>query len=98
DPGEEGRSQLASGAGMDPEMDRGWAAYLTIYGKEANVQPDGTMKININSDDLQTLSDDLQEIGFSDEWVNFIIAYRQFGPYTEPQTSSSSGTNQNPQS
>ena len=86
--GEEGRSQLAEGAGVDPEWDRGWAAYLTVYSKEANLMADGTPKININSNDLSTLSEDLNEIGFSQEWVNFIIAYRQFGPYTAPTSPS----------
>src|SRR5262249_53922552 len=52
DANEQGRTQFASGSGMDPEMDRGWAAYLTIHAKESNVQPDGTMKIDLNMSDL----------------------------------------------
>ena len=40
-------------------MDCGWAAYLTLYSAESNLQSDGTPKINLNGSDLQKLHDDL---------------------------------------
>ncbi len=88
DPSEEGNSQIAEGSGTDPEMNRGWAAYLTLHAKEANVQPDGiTPKINLNTNDLQQLHDDLSQVAqFSDDWVNFILAYRLYGG-TQPKES-----------
>ena len=63
------------------EVDRGWASYFTLYSVEANLRPDGTPRIDLNGNDMELLRDDLSAI-FTDEWVEFIIAYRQFGPYT----------------
>ena len=39
DASEQSLPQLAESNDADQEMDRGWASYLTIYGKEANIQP-----------------------------------------------------------
>ncbi|MGI9519705.1 MAG: general secretion pathway protein GspK, partial [Pirellulaceae bacterium] len=64
----------------DPEMQLGWANYLTLYSKENNLNPAGLQRIYINSDDLDQLYDDLRS-EFNDEWSNFIIAYRQNGAY-----------------
>ena len=93
DAGEQKLPQIADSANADPETNRGWAAYLTLYGKESNLQSDDTLKFDLNSSDLQGLHDDLASV-FSDEWVNFIIAYRLYGGTTPPATSSngSSGT------
>ncbi len=65
----------------DPSMMRGWAAYLTLYGMELNVRPDGSAKIDLNSDDLETLYDQLYT-EFGPVWAAFIVGYRQSGPYT----------------
>ena len=89
DSGELGGSQLAEASGADPEMSRGWAAYLTLRGREANVQPDGTPKIDINNKNLQQLHDDLAAV-FNDEWTNFILAYRMYGATTQPSRPNSS--------
>jgi type II secretory pathway component PulK len=63
----------------DFTMDRGWAAYLTLYSQEKNIRPDGTPKINVNGDDLQKLYDDLNT-ALDAQWATFIVAYRQNGP------------------
>lgn len=95
DPSEQGNAQLAENSGADPEMDRGWAAYLTLHGEEANVQPDGvTPKINLNDNNLQELHDNLAQ-QFSDEWVNFILAYRLFGG-TQPSSATPSPNQSTP--
>jgi len=98
DPNEEANAQIAQSSGADPEMNRGWAAYLTLHGKEANVQPDGvTPKINLNENNLQQLHDDLSQTAqFSDEWVNFILAYRLFGG-TQPKATTSPNSSPNPE-
>jgi DNA uptake protein ComE-like DNA-binding protein len=70
---------LANGD-SDPEMNRGWAAYLTIYAKESTLQPDGAPKLDINSSDLQKLHDGLMAALNDKEQVNFVIAYRLYGP------------------
>jgi hypothetical protein len=72
---------LAQSTGTGSEADLGWASFLTLFSIEANVRPDGTPRIDLNGSDLQQLKDDLSNI-FEQDWVDFIIAYRQFGPYT----------------
>lgn len=63
----------------DGAMTCGWSAYLTLYSAETNLQSDGTPRIDLNSDDLQTLHEDLTE-AVGDEWANFILLFRQNGP------------------
>jgi type II secretory pathway component PulK len=59
---------------------RGWSAYLTLHSKEQNINTVGEPRIDLNMDDLQQLYDVLGLV-FPEEWVKFIIAYRQSGPY-----------------
>jgi len=71
------------GAGLGAEtITRGWSAYLTLHSKEANAQPNGEPRINLNIEDMQELHDSLSLV-FPEEWVTFIVAYRQNGAYTE---------------
>jgi DNA uptake protein ComE-like DNA-binding protein len=62
-------------------LNRGWAAYLTVDSAEANVRPDGKPKIDLNMDKLEDLQKQLAEVLDKDQ-ADFIIAYRQGGPYT----------------
>jgi DNA uptake protein ComE-like DNA-binding protein len=61
-------------------LNRGWAAYLTLDSAERNVRPDGQPKIDVNSDDLQELHQQLAT-ALDDTMANFIVAYRQGGAY-----------------
>lgn len=61
-------------------LNRGWAAYLTLDSAESNVRSDGQPKIDVNSNDLQALHDQLKAV-LDEEMANFIIAYRQGGPH-----------------
>lgn len=61
-------------------MNRGWVAYLTLHSAESNLRADGTPRIDINSDDLEALRDQLREF-LDDEQTNFILAFRQGGAY-----------------
>ncbi|HEX3601004.1 MAG TPA: hypothetical protein VHU84_12720, partial [Lacipirellulaceae bacterium] len=63
------------------ELNRGWAAYLTLDSAEANLRADGTPKIDVNTDKLDVLQQQLSQVFSADE-TNFIIAYRQGGAYT----------------
>jgi hypothetical protein len=77
-------------AAIPADMRLGWANYLTLFSKESNLNPSGLERININDPDLGQLYDDLRSV-FNEEWSNFIIAYRQNGPFTgeppdEPET------------
>jgi len=67
-------------------LDRGWSAYLTLYSQENNLNINGEPRIDINSDDLQTLHQDLSAV-FDPAVANFIILYRQgYELVDEPQT------------
>lgn len=59
-------------------LDRGWAAYLTVYSREKNVDSQGNPRIYINSKDLNQLATDLSN-ALSDDLTNYILAYRQYG-------------------
>jgi hypothetical protein len=84
---DQGETSLQGGLGVDSSdrsMDRGWAAYLTLYSLEANFQPDGvTPRINLNQTDMEKLYSDLTAV-LPEQWATFIVAYKQNGPYTEP--------------
>lgn len=74
--------EVAEGSGaVDPASFRGWSAYLTLYSLEWNVNPEGQPRIFLNNNDLNALNTDLSAV-LPPEWVTFIIAYRQSGPYT----------------
>jgi hypothetical protein len=81
DPSEEGRD-----SGDGPQS--GWAAYLTLFGQERNIRADGQPRINLNNSDLEALYEEMKAAGMPDEWSNFIIAYRQNGPYRGTNPSS----------
>jgi len=59
---------------------RPWCELLTVYSAEGNQDPHGRPRVNLNDDDGTRLKRSLSEV-FLDEWVRYIIAYRQFGPY-----------------
>src|SRR5262249_60715286 len=59
---------------------RGWCASLTIYSVEWNITPDGNPKVYLNTADLNKLVEDMGTANFPQEWINFIVAYRQVGP------------------
>ena len=59
------------------QMDRGWAAYLTVHSFEKSVSPEGDKLIDINSDDLKQLHADISA-KLGDEAANFILAARQY--------------------
>lgn len=68
--------------GSEPDMQLGWANFLTIFSQEANKNWEGLQRIDINKDDLQQLERDLSSV-LPTRWVNFILAYRINGPFTE---------------
>ncbi|TVS15569.1 MAG: general secretion pathway protein GspK [Planctomycetaceae bacterium] len=72
--------EMALAAQLGDFPPRGWSAYLTLYSKEQNVNGFGQPRIDLNMDDLQQLYEELSLI-FPEEWVKFIVAYRQSGPY-----------------
>jgi type II secretory pathway component PulK len=67
-------------APSDPESFRGWSAYLTLYSVEWNITPEGNPKVYLNTNDLNKLVENMSAAGFSEDWITFIVAYRQAGP------------------
>ncbi len=82
---EENNPKLSESGNAPPEADRGWSAYVTLYSLEANLKADGTQRINLNGEDMQVLFDEVST-AMNEEYATFIVAYRQFGPYTGTQT------------
>jgi hypothetical protein len=73
---------LGSGGSTDAETFRGWSAFLTLHSMEWNVSPLGQPRVYLNTNDLNKLVEDLAAVQFPEEWINFIVAYRQAGPMT----------------
>ncbi len=69
-----------------PPPPLGLASYLTIHSREKNVASDGTPRINLNSEDLQTLYDDLKSALGNEEWASFIVAFRIGGSLANPSS------------
>lgn len=81
-----------NGASSDG-TDRGWSAYFTLHSLETNLREDGQPRIYLNGNDVTLLHDSLVEAGFPQDWVNFIVAYRQNGPNTAAGTASMPASN-----
>ncbi|WP_286177312.1 general secretion pathway protein GspK [Stieleria mannarensis] len=75
DPDEQQRFNVS----VDTPGALGLAAYFTIHGQEANRQRDGSFRVNINSDDLEILYEDLNEVLGDEVYASFICAYRMSG-------------------
>lgn len=91
DPEEEAATGLLTeDSGEEGALDFGWSAYLTLHSMENNLDADGLPRIDINQDDLETLHDALAE-ALGEREATFIVAMRQFGPYT-PRTRGEAST------
>jgi DNA uptake protein ComE-like DNA-binding protein len=63
-------------------LDRGLADYLTVYGRELNVDSQGTLRTNVNeADDLPALYEKLAG-RLPQELADFIMAYKMFSVST----------------
>ncbi len=91
DANEQTGSSLADATSSPSEANLGWAQFFTLYSQEENLQPDGTPRIDLNGNDMQVLHDELSVV-LSPEQANFIVAYRQFGPYTGMEQGESSAS------
>jgi hypothetical protein len=82
---DEVESQLASaGRGFGAAGDQvPWASLLTVYSAERNTSYEGSPRIHLNERDLPKLHKQLKET-FDASWADFIVAYRQFGPWEGP--------------
>lgn len=71
--------QQRFGVSVDTPGALGLAAYLTVHSNEANKARDGSFRINVNSDDLEVLYEDLSATLGDENYASFICAYRMSG-------------------
>jgi type II secretory pathway component PulK len=69
----------------------GWAPYLTVYSREANVASDGTPRVNVNGKDLKQLYSDLQT-AVGNDLAAYVLAYRIYGPTTDTPANATAGS------
>ena len=62
----------------DGELQLGWSGFLTVCSAESTLRPDGTRKLNVNTDDLLALYDAL-EVKFGRKVARFVVALRMAG-------------------
>jgi hypothetical protein len=63
----------------DGSLNRGWFAYLTVSSVETFKPAAGKTAVDLNSQNLQQLYNDLKSM-VGDDKAKFIIVYRQYGP------------------
>ena len=69
----------------------GWAAFLTVYSRERNVDVEGNPRINLNGNDMNQLKTDLVAV-VGEELTTFILAYRLLGSGTSGGSSAKGGS------
>ena len=68
----------------------GLSAFLTVYSRSTNADPEGNQRINLNNADLMMLEAELTAMEFPAELVTFILAARLYGTQNSTDTT---GTN-----
>ncbi len=58
-----------------------WSRCLTVYSGERDESFEGQPRILLNQSDLGALHRELAAV-LEPSWANFIVAYRQYGPYS----------------
>ena len=84
EPGEGGGTSGSAGAAL------AWASLLTVASAERNADEHGRSRVNLNDSDIYRLYQDLAA-AMDPRWAQFIVLYRQFGPYRGPLPDESQG-------
>lgn len=77
---EAARSTSDGASSLTPTTVRGWSEFLTLQSAEGNLNPQRQPRINLNDANLAELHARLST-ELDEDWANFIVAYRQHGPY-----------------
>jgi len=81
-----GMSSSSSDATGGPSMaHQGWAGWLTLNSAEANLDPNGEPKLDLNHSDLRALHAGLLK-NFDQQVADFVVLYRQFGTTTSTES------------
>lgn len=75
---------------LEVDNTRGWSDYLTVYGRELNVDMAGTARVYLNGDDIETMYKQL-ELAVGADLATYIVASKVFNPQ-RVQTTTLSGT------
>jgi type II secretory pathway component PulK len=75
-------------------VDQGWSTYLTVYGRELNVDSSGNPRIYVNMQDLNTLYTNLTT-AVGQDLANYILAARLYGVQSGTPPSNNSGSQGN---
>lgn len=75
----------------DGGLNRGWSQYLTVYGRELNVDSTGQPRIYVNGTDLSTLNSQLAG-AVGQGLADYICAYRMYSTTTAGNTSAARKT------
>jgi len=67
-----------------------WASLVTVSSAERNRTADGRPRIDLNQDKLALLHQQLLE-AFEPRWADFVVLYRQHGPYSGSRAGDPSG-------
>ena len=73
----------------EPDNTRGWSDYVTVYGRELNVDMTGTARIYLNGDDLDTTYKQLEQ-AVGAELATYVVASKLLNP--QPNTQALTGT------
>jgi type II secretory pathway component PulK len=73
-------AQQTGGAPGAASAQTPWVRLLTLYSAEANRTFQGQPRIDLNQEELSTLHEQLEQ-AFDRRAADFVVAYRQFGPY-----------------
>lgn len=76
---EEELVQQQSASGADAQFP--WCRLLTVRSAERDETYDGEPRVSLNQPDLGKLQRDLSS-ALEPSWANYIVAYRQYGPYS----------------
>lgn len=66
-----------------------WRRYLTVHSGERDEMYDGGERVQLNQSDLAALHQELSE-ALEPSWANYIVAYRQYGPYAGSESAAES--------
>src|SRR5262249_54791562 len=75
----------------EEDTTRGWSDFLTVYGRELNVDMNGTARIYINGDDLNTIYKQLEQ-AIGADMATYIVAAKVFNTSSATPTVSATAT------
>ena len=78
DPNEDDGEKSFPRDNQDGKLQRGWSAYLTLWGQERNVDAKGQPRIYLNDPEMGLLYGMIEK-EFGTDWARFIVGARVIG-------------------